>query len=57
MSEADMMALEDSQGTKAARLFLEGMTIHHKGAIEMAQFYVEGDNFADAVKLARSINH
>ena len=38
MSEADMMALEDSQGTKAARLFLEGMTIHHKGAIEMAQF-------------------
>jgi uncharacterized protein (DUF305 family) len=38
MSEADMMALEDSQGTKAARLFLEGMTIHHKGAIEMVQF-------------------
>lgn len=55
MSEADMMALEDAQGTEAARLFLEGMIIHHKGAIEMAQVEVEGGKFPEAVALARSI--
>jgi uncharacterized protein (DUF305 family) len=55
MSEADMMALEDAQGVEAARLFLEGMIIPHKGAVEMAQVEVEGGRFPEAVALARSI--
>ena len=55
MSEADMMALEDAQGIEAARLFLEGMIVHHKGAVEMAQVEVDGGKFPEAVALARAI--
>jgi uncharacterized protein (DUF305 family) len=55
MSEVDMMALEDAEGTEAARLFLEGMIVHHKGAVEMAQVEVDGGKFPEAVALARAI--
>jgi len=55
MSETDMMALEDAQGIEAARLFLEGMIVHHKGAVEMAQVEVDGGKFPEAVALARAI--
>ncbi|WP_297602111.1 DUF305 domain-containing protein [Microcella sp.] len=55
MSETDMMALEDAQGVEAARLFLEGMIVHHNGAVEMAQVEVEGGKYPEAVALARAI--
>lgn len=55
MSDAEMSAFEDAEGAQAARLFLEGMIAHHKGAIEMAQVEVDGGQFADAVSLARTI--
>ena len=55
MSDADMKAFEQAQGTEAARLFLEGMIMHHKGAIEMAQVEVDGGQFAESVALARTI--
>lgn len=55
MSDAEMSAFEDAKGTEAARLFLEGMITHHKGAIEMAQVEMDGGQFAPTVELARTI--
>jgi uncharacterized protein (DUF305 family) len=55
MSEEDMTALEDATGDDAARLFLEQMTVHHEGAIEMAESeQADGEN-ADAVAMAETI--
>ncbi len=55
MSDDDMAALADAQGAEAADLFLEGMVVHHEGAIEMArQELAEGAN-ADAKELAEAI--
>ncbi|WAL49887.1 DUF305 domain-containing protein [Rhodococcus pyridinivorans] len=55
MSEEDMQALSDAQGTDAARLFLEQMIAHHEGAVEMAQTEIEDGQFPDAVQMARTI--
>lgn len=55
MSEEDMAALEQAQGTEAARLYLEQMTAHHQGAIEMAQDEVEGGQNPQAVALAEKV--
>jgi len=55
MSEEDMQALSDAQGTDAARLFLEQMIAHHEGAIDMAQTEIEDGQFPDAVEMARTI--
>ena len=55
MSEEDMAALEQAQGTEAARLYLEQMTAHHQGAIEMAQDEVEGGQTPQAVALAEKV--
>lgn len=55
MSDDEMAALEDAEGTEAARLFFEGMITHHKGAIEVAQVEVEQGQYAPAVALAKKI--
>ena len=55
MSEEDMAALEAASGTQASRLFLEQMTEHHMGAIDMAQDQVENGQNEDAVALAEKI--
>lgn len=55
MSEEDMQALADAQGTDAARLFLEQMIAHHEGAVDMAQTEIEDGQFPDAVAMARTI--
>ncbi|QHC68815.1 DUF305 domain-containing protein (plasmid) [Rathayibacter sp. VKM Ac-2759] len=55
MSDEDMSALESASGTDAAKLFLEQMTMHHEGAIEMAQNEVDSGQNPDAVALAESI--
>lgn len=55
MSEQDMQALSDAQGTEAARLFLNQMIAHHEGAIDMAQTEIEDGQFPDAVAMARTI--
>lgn len=51
MSEEDMTALDQAQGTEAARLYLEQMTAHHKGAVDMAK---DGQN-PQAVQLAEQV--
>ncbi|ROS58248.1 uncharacterized protein (DUF305 family) [Frigoribacterium sp. PhB160] len=55
MSDSDMDALEDADGTDAARLFLEQMTAHHEGAVEMAQTEIDGGQNPAAVQLATAI--
>ncbi len=55
MSEQDMQALMDAQGTEAARLFLTQMIAHHRGAIIMAQTEVDTGVYPPAVQLAQTI--
>jgi uncharacterized protein (DUF305 family) len=55
MSDEDMTALEDATGDDAARLFLEQMTVHHQGAIEMAEAEVQDGEHADAKAMAETI--
>ena len=55
MSEEDMTLLEDADAAEASRLFLEQMTMHHEGAITMAQEEVDNGQNADAVALAQTI--
>lgn len=55
MSEADMAALQNAQGTEAGKLFLEQMIKHHEGAITMAQQEIDKGQFPDAVGMARTI--
>ncbi|WP_413543569.1 DUF305 domain-containing protein [Citricoccus nitrophenolicus] len=55
MSEEDMAALEEAQGTEAARLYLEQMTAHHEGAVDMAQEQVDNGQNPQAVTLAEQV--
>ena len=55
MSDDDMQALEDASGTEASRLYLEGMTEHHEGAIEMADDEIADGKDPDVIALAKEI--
>lgn len=55
MSAEDMQALQDATGAQAEKLFLEGMLVHHKGAVEMATKEIDGGKYPQAVELAKSI--
>lgn len=44
LSPEQMEALEKAKDTEFDKLFLEGMILHHKGAIEMTQMVVESSN-------------
>ena len=55
MSEEDMQQLEDTQGTEAARLYLEQMTVHHEGAVDMARDEVDNGENPQAVALAQQV--
>lgn len=55
MSEEDMTALDQAQGTEAARLYLEQMTAHHKGAVDMAKDEAKDGQNPQAVQLAEQV--
>lgn len=55
MSEEDMAALDQAQGTEAARLYLEQMTAHHKGAVDMAKDEAKDGQNPQAVQLAEQV--
>ena len=55
MSEEDMTALEEAQGTEAARLYLEQMTAHHEGAVDMARDEVADGQNPQAIALAEQV--
>lgn len=55
MSEAQMTDLEAASGSEFDRLFLEQMTEHHLGAIEMAEIELDKGTFGEALGLAEMI--
>lgn len=55
MTEEDLAALTETEGEEAAALYLEQMTEHHRGAIDMARAEVSGGQNPQAVALAQQI--
>ena len=55
MSDDDMAALESASGAEAGALFLQQMTVHHQGAIDMAQQEIDNGENPDALALAAKI--
>ena len=55
MIQEDMTALEEAQGTQAACLYLEQMTAHHEGAVDMACDEVADGQNRHAITLAEQI--
>jgi uncharacterized protein (DUF305 family) len=55
MSQDDMDALEEADGSEAARLFLEQMIVHHEGAIDMAEEELEDGADPEVLALAQTI--
>ncbi|MBA3619860.1 MAG: DUF305 domain-containing protein [Acidothermales bacterium] len=55
MSAEQMKALADAPGEQASPLFLQRMTEHHQGAIDMAKEQVADGENAEAVDLAERI--
>ena len=47
--------LRAAQGTDAARLFLQQMTGHHEGAIDMARQEISSGKYPQTIQLARDI--
>ena len=44
LTDAEMTALSEAKGADFDKLFLEGMTAHHKGALEMATQFQQTEN-------------
>ncbi len=55
MSDDDMAALVAVTGADASRLFLEGMILHHEGAVAMAQMVLESGKNPEVARLAQQI--
>ncbi|TXR52499.1 DUF305 domain-containing protein [Quadrisphaera setariae] len=55
MSEQDMAALEGASGAEFDKLFLEQMTVHHQGAVDMAKTELADGSNPQAIELAGTI--
>lgn len=55
LSDGEMGSLRAASGTAFDRMFLEGMTLHHRGAVEMARLEQEKGKFPAAKELAGRI--
>ncbi len=55
MSDAEMAALRGARGAEAARLYLQGMIAHHRGAVEASQVELRDGTYAPARDLAERI--
>ncbi|MFC3689228.1 DUF305 domain-containing protein [Aquipuribacter hungaricus] len=55
MSTEDMAAMESATGETFDRMFLEGMVVHHEGAVEMAQKELDSGENPSALALAQEI--
>lgn len=55
LTEGRMNQLREAKGAEFDRLFLEGMIVHHEGAIEMAQTELANGLNPDAKAMAQSI--
>lgn len=55
VSDDGLQKLKGASGSQFDRMFLEDMTGHHKGAVEMAKAELDKGKFPAAQKLARDI--
>ncbi|MBP1301664.1 DUF305 domain-containing protein [Curtobacterium sp. 1310] len=55
MSDSDMSDLDQASAKDAAKLYLEQMVQHHKGAVDMAKTEVDKGKNTDAIAMAKSI--
>lgn len=55
MSDEEMTELEAASGAEFDVMFLEMMTAHHEGALEMAETEIADGEFPDAIALAETI--
>ncbi|MFM8155747.1 MAG: DUF305 domain-containing protein [Actinomycetes bacterium] len=55
LSEEQMSELKAAQGAEFDRLYLEGMIMHHEGAVTMAQNVIDSGGNATVVALAKQI--
>lgn len=55
MSDADLATLKDARGVDAARLYLQAMIVHHRGAIEASQAQLAEGSYGPARTLAEAI--
>jgi uncharacterized protein (DUF305 family) len=55
MTDEQMMQLEQANGTEAARLFLELMIEHHRGAIASAETQLRDGSYPPALEMAEKI--
>ena len=55
LSEDQMAELEAAEGEEASRIFLESMTAHHIGAVDMAREEVKNGENPEAIALAEDI--
>jgi uncharacterized protein (DUF305 family) len=54
LDESEMTELANATGVEFDRLFLQGMIVHHEGAIDMAEMVVDSDN-EEAAALGKAI--
>ena len=54
-SDAELKEFEQADGAAGQKMYLEMMTAHHEGAIEMAEAEVSDGENPDAVQLAKQI--
>jgi uncharacterized protein (DUF305 family) len=55
VSDADLRTMQSATGPEFDRLFLQRMTSHHQGAIDMAKVELDKGRFKPAKDLAREI--
>jgi len=55
MSKTDMNKLAHASGADFDRMFLQGMTTHHQGALTMAHDEIANGKNSDAIALAKRI--
>jgi len=55
LSDTEMAELAAAEGPDASRLFLESMTAHHDGALDMAQDEIDNGVHPGSLELARTI--
>ncbi|MCP2678043.1 DUF305 domain-containing protein [Maricaulaceae bacterium NA33B04] len=57
LSEAQMERLEAAEGAEFDRLFLEGMIVHHQGAIDMVESLMSNPGSGEDPQLSEFLSH
>ncbi len=57
LSPNQMIALENARGAEFDRLFLEGMIIHHQGALDMVDDLIARPGSAEDPQLSDFLSH